>query len=140
MKKTIVAIAAAFMLSATAFAGEVKDGSLWILGDQPVSVDVTPSTPGPGIWVQGVDATGISSVANGVAGAHSTPAAPTASSSGEWSTGGNTYRIKDGKVQKKLPNGKWANMRPVKKKKQRNNQASSSIVQVGDEVVSLPND
>ena len=52
---------------------------------------------------------------------------------------GQTYRWKNGKLQRyDRGAGGWKTMKKPKPKKKQNSSASSSIVQVGDETVSLP--
>lgn len=114
----------------------VPDGtSYWSLGGDLVSVQVTENPdPTPGnYWVQSVDQSGFSSVANGVG-------ADGVTRSDEFSTGGATYKIMGGKVFKKTSRGKWALMKKVKapRKGPRGGGSMSIVVIIGDEVVSLP--
>jgi hypothetical protein len=122
-------------------APEVPLGDSWYsFGGDLVKVEVTenPDVTVGNSWVQGVDASGFSTVADG------TGTTTGCTNSGVFSTGNDTYKVSDGKVYRKSKTkaGKW-----VKGKKVRNPRTSktgrsggsmSVIYIIADEVVSLP--
>lgn len=117
--KLLQLVAACVLLNATAFA-QINDGSYWADSEGEVcTVDVTETTE-TGVTVTVTDATGFTQPLPGEQATGSSADKPKAESFSEGSTGGhpdqNTYRGKDGKVQKKV-NGKWTNCRKVKKPK-----------------------
>lgn len=108
-------------LATASFAQEVRDGSYWTNSDgsETCKVDVT-DTGGTGVSVTYQDSTGFTSAVNGTAGPNSTTTTATASSAPAAttnSTPGNTYRIRNGKVQKKNADGTWSDLRKKKKSK-----------------------
>jgi hypothetical protein len=121
-------------------APEVPMGtSYYSFGGDLLRVDATenPDATPDNAWVQGVDASGFSGVADG------TGTATGVITSGEFSTNNDTYKISGGHVYRKskTKGGHW-----VKGKKVRSPRSSRSgtrgsmsvIVIKGDEVVSLP--
>lgn len=109
---------------------EVKDGQYWSTGGDVICLGIcadSASTNG-GVLIQGVDSTGISSVAAGVG---TTPTS--CSNSQQFDTSGHSYRIMGGKMFRKNAKGKWVQMKRVKKPRH-----SGSGVILGNEVGSLP--
>lgn len=98
---------------------QVTDGSTWTdSAGNVASVDVTDTDSNPAnVTVTVTDATGFTPATTATASSGSTAEKPKAQTSGTMETrGGTQYRIKDGKLQKKV-NGKWVNMTKTKKKK-----------------------
>ena len=118
--KALLAPLAASVLALAASAGEVKDDSSWTDGSSTVTVDITQNSSANDATVKFTDSAGTSPGATGTLGPSSTEAKPTATESDGASTpqpGGSTYRLKDGKVQKRNAQGQWVTWREVKKKK-----------------------
>ena len=107
-------------LQAVAQGGEeVKDDSTWSGGDVTVTVDIEQHSSANTVTVTFTDAEGTSPAAQGTPGESSSESAPTASDSGTATTpgeDGTSYRISDGKVQRKNDDGQWVNMRRKTKK------------------------
>ena len=132
--KAILAVLFLIGLAVPSFAGEVPTGtSYWSSGGEVVRVDVmeNPSPAAGDSWVQGVDASGFSNVADGT-GTYG------CSNSGEFDTGTGKYKIMSGRVYKKNGRGKWVAMKKVKQPSRRGGNSMSIIAIIGDEVVSLP--
>lgn len=119
MKHILSIVAACAVLGATTFARQVGDGTTWTDGvGTTCTVDVV-DTPGPGVTIQVTDATGHTPATSGTPGANSTPNDPTCQNAPAAETNSpqpNSYRVKDGKLQKKNAAGKWVNLRKAKKK------------------------
>lgn len=110
--------------------------SYWSFGGDVVKVDVTenPDPAAGNSWLQGVDSSGFSGVADGTG-------TTGCMSSGEFSTSGGTYKVIQGKVCKKNPRGKWVNgikVRAPHRRRSGRGSSSSMVVLIGDEVVTLP--
>lgn len=91
------------------------DGSYWRDDDtgDTTRLDVTDN-PNGGAWTNTVSAGGFSGVADGQQGADTPGGATTCTNSGVMTdASGNQYRVKDGKLQKKV-NGRWKTLRKVK--------------------------
>jgi len=101
--------------------GEVGDGTRWTGGggDETVTVNVTQHSSANSASVTFTDSNGTSPAASGTLGPNSSEENPTATESGEGRTPGaegETYRVKEGKPQRKGSDGVWRNMKPWKKK------------------------
>ena len=102
---------------------QVNDGSTWTdSSGNTATVDVVDADPSTNaVTVTVTDATGFTPPANGTAASGSTADKPKAQSTGANtmetnSPSPNTYRVRDGKLQKKV-NGRWVNMTKTKKKR-----------------------
>lgn len=147
MKYLTRAFAALLILAASA-AAQVGDGSYWSDGaGTTATVDVvdTGSNGGAGN-VTVTDDTGFTNPLAATMSSGSTADKPKAQSSVAGDTNSpkpNTYRVKDGKLQKKNKAGRWVTMKPVKKPKSSMQRPLRSLIDqldrgVGDEGTSLP--
>lgn len=93
---------------------EVEAGSGWGGGLSSVTVNMSLNPTVNTVTVSVTSGGGTSSGATGTPGPSCTAADPTCVESGTMTVGGKTYRVKDGKLQRKNSSGRWINMRKVK--------------------------
>lgn len=143
--KALLALSVAAAFALPSFSQDAPDGSMWSGGGESAVLGVADTGPSGGqVTTQVVDASGFSNAAPGMAGPNSCSPV-TASSSGTMTTpGGDSYRIKNGKLQRRIsgkpPRGaRWVDMRKVNRKgKKAPAPPGPSRLVVGDEITSLP--
>lgn len=93
---------------------EVPGGSLWGGGLYSTTVNMTLNPTVNTVTVSITSGAGTSAGAMGTPGPSSTADNPTCVDSGEMRVGGGTFRIKNGKLQRKTKSGAWVSMRQIK--------------------------
>lgn len=136
MKLTPIALFLAALAPATTTQGSVKDGSQWTDGaGTTVTAQVSERADGA-VDVTFVDHTGFSPPVKGTRGQGQAPNTTWTPEASTNSPDGNSYRVRDPStitpclVQKKNDQGRWVNLKPVRKKTNRQKPNKS----IGDEM------
>ena len=99
---------------------QVMDGSLWSDGMGTTATAQVTETSDTAVVVTVIDHTGFTPPLNGSQSGNSTAENPGCQNSQSGVTNsnpGNEYRVKNGKLQKRGPDGRWRDMRKAKKKR-----------------------
>lgn len=117
MKKILTILSLILGASTASAGGEVLDGSSWTNADGSLTVtaDITQYSSSNTVGVTFTSSGHSSPEATGTPGESSSETSPTASESGQASNSSGTFRVKEGKVQKRNADGTWSNLKKKKK-------------------------